>query len=154
MYSLAFFLASLISNYESETTRWAPRLHWPDHPLFSSLYSRSQLSSKASQAVTCLDFPFFYLVPHAAPGGFFASLLLYDLAFLQFAIFRSISLLLLLLYFLRGMRYVFMIDIYISARERAKIINRDLVTLVHACMTEIQVVSQPFRISTHSYTLA
>lgn len=61
------FLASLISNYESETTRWAAAVAAADRitlfslprPFFSS---SSRLSSKGSQAVTCLDFPFFYPV--------------------------------------------------------------------------------------------
>lgn len=85
MYSPGLFLASLISNYESETTRWAAG----DHSLFSStaFSSSSRLSSKGSRkVVTCLDSPFFYPVPSAAPREFFASLLFYDLTYLQFAI--------------------------------------------------------------------
>jgi len=125
MYSPGLFLASLISNYESETTRWAG-----DHSLFSLprpflrlLDSRSKGSRKA---VTCLDSPFFYPVPGAAPREFFASLLLYDLTYLQFAIshpippssrpfFSSFS------FLRRGMCvYVFMIDIYISLLRAPK----------------------------------
>lgn len=74
MYSLALFLASLISNYESETTRWAVASSSQIAPLLPLLFSRfcspqpflesSRLSSKGSQAVTCLPDP---LLPLLTP---------------------------------------------------------------------------------------
>lgn len=132
------------------------RLLWPDRSLFPFLVplfcsprpflESSRVSSKGSQAVTCLPDPlspppfppFFYPVPGAAPGEFSASLLLCDLTFLQFAISRPIPSFFPLSLFPslpsplslslssssphlreREMRYVFIIDIYISL-PRAK----------------------------------
>lgn len=77
------FLASLISNYESETTRWAvasagritlfstplPTLSVLPRPFLES----SRLSSKGSQAVTCLPDPLSSLLP---PLSFIRSLTL------------------------------------------------------------------------------
>lgn len=62
------FLASLISNYESETTRWAVAFAGritlfssPAYPFCSPrpFLESSRLSSKGSQAVTCLPDPLF-----------------------------------------------------------------------------------------------
>lgn len=75
MYSPALFLASLISNYESETTRWAVassgQIASPAPSLLFSLFCTpraflefSRLSSKDSQAVTCLPDP---LLPLLTP---------------------------------------------------------------------------------------
>lgn len=104
-------------------------------PFFST---SSRLSSKGSQAVTCLDSPFFYPVSVAPRREFLASLLLYDLTSLQFAISRP-TLLSLSLYSLlsaRGMHlFIFMIDDYdrrfiingtVSVRARFKEIKNEI----------------------------
>lgn len=66
------FLASLISNYESETTRWAVAFAGritlfssPAYPFCSPrpFLESSRLSSKGSQAVTCLPDPLSSLLP-------------------------------------------------------------------------------------------
>lgn len=130
------FPASLISNYESETTRWAAALGSPPlppfhptpvvpfiHPLFPRPFLRLLESHPKARASSNLPrLPFLLSGPcYAAPREFFASLLLYDLTFLQFAISRPIP----LSSFsfssaLREERYIFMIDIYISLYWRAE----------------------------------
>lgn len=139
------FLASLISNYESETTRWAvassgriaspspsssfPFSPWPFSRVFSTLI-------QGSQAVTCLPDPLF---PLLSPLSFIRSLALprensslryfcailpsFNSRFLallhpSFPSFPSPPFLPLLsssLHFCEGeMRYVFIVNIYIS----------------------------------------
>lgn len=143
MYSPAFSWphSSLITNQKQPGGPSPPLAGSPtlllSFPLFCSprpFLESSRLSSKGSQAVTCLPdplsfSPFFYPVPGAAPREFFASLLLCDLTFFQFAISRPIpsfsplppsplSLPLLFSPLLhlceKKMRYVFIVDIYIS----------------------------------------
>lgn len=78
VFSLVFSLASLISNYESETTRWAAgrrSLPFLFHGLFF-VFPTFSPSKGSRKAVTCPDSPFFYPVSGAAPREFFASLLL------------------------------------------------------------------------------
>lgn len=96
------FPASLISNYESETTRWAaasgsplPSTRRSLHPPSSNgpFFVFSSLIQRLAQAVTCLDSPFFYPAPAVLPREnsslrYFCS----DLTFPQFSISRPIPL--------------------------------------------------------------
>lgn len=130
------FLASLISNYESETTRWAVassgRIALPLHPfLFSTVLSRvfsiliQRLASSNLLSLTLFFPPFtpFLLSgPWCCPGRIlrFAT---FVRSYLQFAISRPtpsftppLSLSPSPLHFCeREMRYVFIVDIYISS---------------------------------------
>lgn len=105
------FPASLISNYESETTRWAaasgsPLPSFPSSTLFQWPFLRLLESHPKTRASSNLPrLPFLLSGPCcAAPREFFASLLLYDLTFLQFSISRPIPLFLFLLSFSSTLR--------------------------------------------------
>lgn len=122
------FPASLISNYESETTRWAaasgsplPSIRRSLHPPSSNgpFFVFSSLIQRLAQAVTCLDSPFFYPAPAVLPREnsslrYFCTILLsFSSRFLALFHSFSFSSLSLQLCERNSARYVFMIDIYI-----------------------------------------